>query len=62
MRIGFGSDHTAVALKLELIRHLEEQGDGKEQDSRGMRRYMKVIIWFQLVTIALVVLQILGLL
>ena len=26
MRIGFGSDHTAVALKLELIRHLEEQG------------------------------------
>ena len=41
---------------------LEEQGDGKEQDSRGMRRYMKVIIWFQLVTIALVVLQILGLL
>ncbi len=41
---------------------LEEQGDGKDQDSKGMRRYLKVIIWFQLITIAIVVLQILGLL
>ena len=26
MKIGFGSDHTAVELKLELIQHLKEQG------------------------------------
>lgn len=39
---------------------LEEQGDGKAYDVNALRRYLKVIIWFQLITIAVLVLRILG--
>ncbi len=41
---------------------LEEQGDGKAYDFNALRRYLKVIIWFQLIIIAILVLRILGLL
>lgn len=39
---------------------LEEQGDGKAYDVNALRRYLKVIIWFQLITIVVLVLRILG--
>ena len=41
---------------------LEEQGDGRSYDLNALRKYLKVIVWFQLITIALIVLRILGLL
>lgn len=41
---------------------LEEQGDGKAYDLNALRKYLKVIVWFQLITIVLIVLRILGLL
>lgn len=41
---------------------LEEQGDGKAYDMSALRKYLKVIIWFQLIIIAILVLRILGLL
>ena len=39
---------------------LEEQGDGRSYDLNALRKYLKVIVWFQLITIALIVLRILG--
>lgn len=41
---------------------LEEQGDGRSYDLNALRKYLRVIVWFQLITIALIVLRILGLL
>lgn len=41
---------------------LEEQGDGKAYDLNALRKYLKVIVWFQLITIVILVLQSLGLL
>jgi len=41
---------------------IEEQGDGKEYDVKGLKKFLKTIIWFQLITIVIIVLQILGLL
>ena len=41
---------------------LEEQGDGKAYDLNALRKYLKVFVWFQLITIVLIVLRILGLL
>ena len=41
---------------------LVEQGDGRSYDLNALRKYLKVIVWFQLITIALIVLRILGLL
>ena len=41
---------------------LEEQGDGRSYDLNALSKYLKVIVWFQLITIALIVLRILGLL
>lgn len=41
---------------------LEEQGDGRSYDLNALRKYLKVIVWFQLITIVLIVLRILGLL
>lgn len=41
---------------------LEEQGDGRSYDLNALRKYLRVIVWFQLITIVLIVLRILGLL
>ena len=41
---------------------LEEQGDGRSYDLNALRKYLRVIVWFQLINIALIVLRILGLL
>ena len=41
---------------------IEEQGDVKEYDVKSLKKYIKVVVWFQLITIVLLVLRILGLL
>ena len=41
---------------------LEEQGDGRSYDLNALRKYLRVIVWFQLINIVLIVLRILGLL
>jgi Skp family chaperone for outer membrane proteins len=41
---------------------IEEQGDVKEYDVKGLKKYLKVVVWFQLMVIVLLVLRILGLL
>ena len=45
----------------ETVEMITKEG-GKAYDLNALRKYLKVIVWFQLITIVLIVLRILGLL